>query len=109
MDPDFPAVQVAPDLAAWTLALGAKFPVKKLVSSSTPNTRPGSPSWMMHQSWPGSLFLRVSQPSIHLPCSVNPSCHTAASLDNKFSASANQSSVEKRILLPRVAQLRLFS
>ena len=31
---------------------------------------PGSPSRMMHQSWPGVRRRRVSQPSIHLPRSV---------------------------------------
>ena len=72
-------------------------PVKKLVSISTPKTLPGSPSLMMHQSWPGTLFLLVSQPSIHFPCSVNPSRHSAPELDNRFSASANQSSVAKMI------------
>ena len=96
-------------LAAWTLALGAKLPVKKLVSSTRPCTRPGSPSLMRHQSWPGILFLLVSQPSIHLPCSVKPSLQTAGSGLSRFSAAANQSSVAKRTEEPRVTQLRVFS
>ena len=84
-------------------------PVKKLVSSTIPCTRPGSPSLIRHQSWPGILFLRVSQPSIHLPWGVKPSRHTGASGLSRFSAAANQSSVAKRTAAPRVEQLRVFS
>ena len=43
------------------------------------------------------------------PCSVKPSLHTASSGLRRFSAAANQSSVEKRTVEPRLAQLRLFS
>lgn len=89
------------NLAAWMETLGVKFPVKKAVSKSTPFMIPGMPNLMMHQSWPGDRRLRVSQPSIHLPQSVYKSAlNTGSSSASKFSASANQSSVAKRIFPP---------
>src|SRR5215813_14240552 len=44
-----------------------KLPLKKLVSTTTPWIRPGRPRRTTHQSYPGVLRRRVSQPSIHLP------------------------------------------
>ena len=59
------------------------------------------PSCTIHQSLPGILFLLVSQPSIHLPYSVNSSAlKTASSAFSIFSAEANQSSVANIILPP---------
>src|SRR2546430_8622601 len=46
---------------ASTLAAAGKFPVKKLVSTSTEVMTPGAPSRTMTQSWPGDRRRRVSQ------------------------------------------------
>jgi hypothetical protein len=42
---------------------GGKLPVKKAVSTTTPDTTPGSPSRISAKSWPASRRRRVSQPS----------------------------------------------
>lgn len=41
-----------PKQVPWMDTRGEWFPVKKDVSTSKPQTWPGTPSWMMHQSWP---------------------------------------------------------
>lgn len=55
----------------------------------------------MHQSWPGIRLRRVSQPSIHLPWSVNLSAIKIGSVSlSKFSAAANQSSLANKTFPP---------
>lgn len=41
-----------PKQVPWMDTRGEWFPVKKDVSTSKPQMWPGTPSWMMHQSWP---------------------------------------------------------
>src|SRR5262249_42694598 len=58
---------------ASTAQYSGKLPVKNEVSTSSPCTRPGSPSRTTHQSCAPGVRLRLrrdSQPSIHLPNSV---------------------------------------
>lgn len=43
-----------PKHVPWMETRGEWFPVKKDVSTSKPPMRPGTPSWMMHQSWPST-------------------------------------------------------
>src|SRR6266487_1679387 len=70
-----------------------KLPMKWLVSTSTPRTTPGMPSWTTHQSLPGVRRRRVSQPSIHLPREVNlPGMNTPRPGLRRFSFEAKNSS-----------------
>src|SRR5450432_417622 len=68
---------------------------------SKASTEPGTPSSSKHQSYPGPRFLRLSQPSIHLPRSVNlPGTNTARPAKSKFSMPAKKSSLVARALPP---------
>src|SRR5688500_6294081 len=70
--PDSHSAEGVPSmLAPSMLARSGKFPVKNVVSITTPRTTPAAPSRIMAQSCPGVRRRRVSHPSIHLPRSVD--------------------------------------
>src|SRR5690348_7092525 len=71
---------------------------------------PGCPSRTIAQSWPGVRRRRVSQPSIHLPRSVNsPSRQTGRSCLSRFSLGAKNSSLAPRTAPPNRSAARSIS
>lgn len=68
-----------------------------------------APSFKMHQSWPATLFLRVSHPSIHLPNSVYSSAlKTGSKSDSMFSHVAKKSSVANTTFPPACRKKNTF-
>ena len=71
---------------------------------------PGNPSRTMHQSFPGVRRRLVSQPSIHLPRSVNsPSRQTGLSALRRFSLGAKNSSLAASTAPPNRSAARSIS